>query len=138
MKKLLSLAMAGMLAFSVAACGSNDTPAANDTNVAPEGTMTEGTDNAADGAVIKVGGIGPTTGDASVYGLAVKNAAELAVEEINAAGGINGQYTERLGYADAHGYGYFRSLYRSCSEERRGQYVPTDSVRFRSGEYCTA
>ena len=90
MKKLLSLAMAGMLAFSVAACGSNDTPAANDTNAAPEGTTTEGTDNAADGAVIKVGGIGPTTGDASVYGLAVKNAAELAVEEINAAGGING------------------------------------------------
>ncbi|MCI9658835.1 MAG: ABC transporter substrate-binding protein [Lachnospiraceae bacterium] len=102
MKKLLSLAMAGMLAFSVAACGSNDTPAANDTNAAPEGTTTEGTDNAADGAVIKVGGIGPTTGDASVYGLAVKNAAELAVEEINAAGGINGVPIEFRFEDDAH------------------------------------
>lgn len=34
--------------------------------------------------VIKIGGIGPTTGKAAIYGQAVKNAAEIAVEEINA------------------------------------------------------
>ncbi len=33
---------------------------------------------------IKVGGIGPITGAAAIYGQAVKNAAEIAVEEINA------------------------------------------------------
>ena len=38
----------------------------------------------------KIGGIGPTTGGASVYGIAVKNGAELAIKEINEAGGING------------------------------------------------
>ena len=38
----------------------------------------------------KIGGIGPTTGGAAVYGIAVRNGAELAVNEINAAGGING------------------------------------------------
>lgn len=38
-----------------------------------------------------IGGIGPVTGDAAVYGLAVKNGAELATKEINAAGGINGK-----------------------------------------------
>ncbi len=38
-----------------------------------------------------IGGIGPVTGGAAVYGLNVKNAAELAVEEINKAGGINGK-----------------------------------------------
>lgn len=43
-----------------------------------------------DGAGIKIGGIGPTTGDNAIYGLAVKNAAQLAVNEINAAGGVNG------------------------------------------------
>ena len=37
---------------------------------------------------IKIGLSGPLTGDAAVYGIAVKNSAELAVEEINAAGGL--------------------------------------------------
>ena len=36
----------------------------------------------------KIGGIGPTTGGAAVYGLAVKNGADLAIKEINEAGGI--------------------------------------------------
>ncbi len=39
---------------------------------------------------LKIGGIGPLTGGAAVYGSAVKNGAQLAVDEINAAGGING------------------------------------------------
>ncbi len=37
-----------------------------------------------------IGGIGPVTGGAAVYGQSVKNGAEVAVEEINKAGGING------------------------------------------------
>ena len=41
-------------------------------------------------ATFKIGAIGPLTGGAAAYGNAVCNAAELAVEEINAAGGING------------------------------------------------
>lgn len=36
------------------------------------------------------GGIGPTTGTASTYGNSVRNGAQLAVDEINEAGGING------------------------------------------------
>ena len=36
----------------------------------------------------KLGGIGPVTGGAAIYGQAVKNAMEIAVEEINAKGGI--------------------------------------------------
>ena len=42
----------------------------------------------ADGEAIKIGGSGPLTGPAAVYGTAVKNAAEIAVEEINAQGGL--------------------------------------------------
>ena len=41
----------------------------------------------ADGA-IKIGGTGPLTGGAAIYGNAAKNGAEIAVEEINAQGGI--------------------------------------------------
>ncbi|MBR1565247.1 MAG: ABC transporter substrate-binding protein [Oscillospiraceae bacterium] len=41
----------------------------------------------ADGA-IKIGGTGPLTGGAAIYGNAAKNGAEIAVEEINALGGI--------------------------------------------------
>ena len=37
---------------------------------------------------IKLGAIGPITGGAAIYGQAVKNAAEIAVEEINALGGV--------------------------------------------------
>lgn len=49
--------------------------------------------NAAD-EVFKIGGIGPTTGGAAIYGQAVKNATELAINEVNEAGGINGYQVE--------------------------------------------
>lgn len=38
--------------------------------------------------VIKIGGIGPLTGDAATYGNATKNGAQIAVDEINAKGGL--------------------------------------------------
>lgn len=37
---------------------------------------------------IKIGGIGPLTGNAAIYGQAAKNGAQIAVEEVNALGGI--------------------------------------------------
>ncbi len=37
-----------------------------------------------------IGATGPLTGEAMSYGVSVKNGAELAVEEINKAGGLNG------------------------------------------------
>lgn len=42
----------------------------------------------------KIGGIGPITGGAAVYGIAVQNGAQIAIDEINAAGGINGYQIE--------------------------------------------
>lgn len=46
-----------------------------------------------------IGGIGPLTGGAAVYGQHVKVGAEIAVKEINAAGGINGKQIE-FNFAD--------------------------------------
>ena len=43
-----------------------------------------------DDSALLIGGIGALTGDYAVYGEAVRNGAQLAVDEINEAGGING------------------------------------------------
>ena len=70
MKKFLAVVMALAMVFSFAACGSKKSGHADNE--------------------LYVGGIGAATGDYAVYGLAVKYGAEIAVEEINAAGGVNG------------------------------------------------
>lgn len=50
----------------------------------------------------KIGGIGPLTGGAAQYGLSVKQGAQLAVDEINAAGGVNGVKLELNFQDDEH------------------------------------
>ena len=50
----------------------------------------------------KIGMSGPLTGGASVYGIAVKNSAEMAIEEINAAGGLDGVKFELIATDDQH------------------------------------
>lgn len=47
-----------------------------------------------DGEKLVIGGIGPVTGGAAQYGIAVRNGMELAAEEINKDGGINGMTIE--------------------------------------------
>lgn len=92
MKKLVSLLMVAALSASMlTGCGSsNDATGSSD---AATDTTAEGTENAA-GGTLKIGGIGPLTGAAAVYGTAVANAAQLAVDEVNAAGGVNGMQLE--------------------------------------------
>lgn len=77
-KKAASLVLASAMVFSLAACGS-------------DGGSSEGSSNS---DTFKIGGIGPTTGDNAIYGTAVKNGIQLAVDEINADGGINGKQIE--------------------------------------------
>ena len=87
-KKWLAVAMVAAMTEAMAAgCGSKS-----------EGEKSSGSDS----EVIKIGAIGPVTGAAAVYGQAVKNGAELAVEEINAAGGINGAQVEFKFEDDEH------------------------------------
>ncbi len=77
-KKVISLALTAVLAASMlTGCGGNK----------------------ADSDTFRIGGIGPTTGGAAIYGTAVMNAAQLAVDEINAAGGVNG-YQLALNFQD--------------------------------------
>lgn len=96
MKKLVSLLMVAALSASMlTGCGSsNDAAGSSDAATDAETDATaEGTENAA-GGTLKIGSIGPLTGSAAVYGTAVANAAQLAVDEVNAAGGVNGMQLE--------------------------------------------
>ena len=86
MKKFLSAALAAAMALSLAACGGNTSTPAESTPASGAVSASTGGDTA--GAAIKIGGIGPLTGGAATYGNAVKNGAEIAVEEINALGGV--------------------------------------------------
>lgn len=52
--------------------------------------------SSASGDKIIIGGIGPLTGDAASYGISVKNGCQIAIDEINAAGGVNGKQLELL------------------------------------------
>lgn len=68
MKKLIGLGLTLTLAAaSLAGCGTKDKGA---------------------GGEFLIGGIGPLTGGAASYGVSVKQGAEIAIEEINAAGGV--------------------------------------------------
>jgi len=95
MKKQISFALATLMALSLVACGGN-TKSSNETS----GTATEKAD--ANGKVWKIGSQGPLTGGAAVYGNAVVNGAEIAVNEINANGGINGYQIEYKKADDEH------------------------------------
>ena len=87
-----------------AACGSSSSTtettaaAAADATTAAAGASSE----ASSDKVFKIGGVGPVTGAAAVYGLAVKNGAQIAVDEINADGGINGYQIEFNFQDDEH------------------------------------
>jgi len=88
-KKLSAAVLTGAMALSLAACGggasSGSSSAAEST---AESTSAAGTSVKPTGDnVIKLGGIGPVTGAAALYGTACKNAAQIAVDEINAKGG---------------------------------------------------
>lgn len=52
------------------------------------------TDNGADSEVVKIGTLGPYTGNTATYGLSTKNGIEVAVDEFNKNGGIKGKKIE--------------------------------------------
>ena len=90
MKKYLALAMAFVLVAAVfAGCGNSSAGTATTAPAAPAGTGT-----------VKIGMSGPLTGGASAYGLAVKAGMEVAVEEINAKGGLQIEFNAQDDEAD--------------------------------------
>ena len=81
MKKTLSMLLAGaMLATALTGCGGSASSSSDSQN-------SGNSDSSASGTVFKIGGTGPLTGAAAIYGNAAKNGAQIAVDEINAEGG---------------------------------------------------
>ena len=102
-KRFLSLGLAMAMTASLTACGSSSSTTETTTAAAADATTAAaGESTAASGEVFKIGGIGPVTGAAAVYGLAVKNGAQIAVDEINADGGINGYQIDFQFQDDEH------------------------------------
>ena len=90
MKKFISVLLTIVLAMScLTACGGSSNAGGTESSSSGE-------------AVFKIGSIGPLTGGVSAYGQAVKNGAQIAVDEINAAGGINGVKIEFRMEDDEH------------------------------------
>ena len=108
MKKFISLALVAAMTASLAACGSSsattETSAASDSSAETEAAAESGETSesaSADGEFV-IGGSGPLTGGAAIYGIAVQRGGQIAVDEINEAGGINGHQIKWVFEDDEH------------------------------------
>ena len=96
MKKLFAILLVLAMLLSLAACGgssANSTPAAQESSASsqPESTSEEAAEPSADApSEIKIGLIGPVTGDTAFLGEQMQQLMELVQADLNEAGGING------------------------------------------------
>ena len=108
-KIMSSMLAASVAAMALAGCGSSSGSSTADTSSAAAAateaaagtTEAASSDAAASGETFKIGVIGPLTGSAAQYGTGVANAAQIAVDEVNANGGINGYQVELQAEDDA-------------------------------------
>lgn len=82
-KKLLAFVMASAMVLSMAACGGSSS--SGNSGSSDAAADNSGNTDTADTQTFKLGSIGPLTGDYAIYGMAVVQGAELAVNEINAS-----------------------------------------------------
>ena len=85
-KALFALLLATVFCFSAAGCSPKDRVGVDSSGLDP----------------FVIGGIGPLTGEGAEYGTSVLQGAQLAVDEINATGGVNG-FRLVLNFQDSKG-----------------------------------
>jgi branched-chain amino acid transport system substrate-binding protein len=113
MKKLFALLLAALMVVSLfAGCAPSD----------------GGADG--DGEFV-IGMSGPLTGGAAVYGVAVQNAAQMAIDEINAAGGLNGYKFKLVATDDQHDPTKVATNYATLLEQ--GVHVSLGTVTTKPG-----
>lgn len=101
-KRIFSLLLVfSIFMLSLAACGTKEEKP-DDSNKDQKEETNDNNQNDTEAGKFYIGGIGPITGGAAVYGQHVMNAAQIAVDEINAAGGINGALIEYRFEDDVH------------------------------------
>lgn len=94
-KRIAAAALSAAMVCSLAGCGNNASSGNSNSGTNDSGNA----GNTGSGGELVIGGIGPITGGAALYGIAVQNGAQLAVDEINEAGGVNGM-TLKLEFQD--------------------------------------
>ena len=101
MKKFFGILLTLAMVLSLAACGGGNDKTA-DSSTPPADSSQPSTDAPSGSAsgTFKLGGVGPLTGDAAIYGNAAMNGAKIAVEEINALGGIQFEFQAEDDVAD--------------------------------------
>lgn len=108
-KKTLSALLALMMCASLAGCATTGagtaSTAASDTTAADTaaGTESAAPSEAPTGDTIKIGVSAPVTGGLALYGSSATNSVKLAVDEINAAGGVLGKQLEIAEIVDDKG-----------------------------------
>lgn len=122
-KRVLSLILACLMIFSLAACANN-----------------KDASDKVESDTIKIGQIGPQTGAVAVYGLSALKGMELAVDEINEAGGVLGKQLVLISDDDKGEPSEAVTLYNKMMNEGVDAIIgaitskPTDAVAANSTE----
>lgn len=102
-RRMISVICVMAMAISMVACGTGgtDTGSADTSESAPaSGQETEASAEADSGDTIRFAVAVPLTGDNAEQGMYVVNGCQMAIDEINAAGGVNGKMFEMVTYDD--------------------------------------
>jgi len=108
-RQMVGVSIAGLVALVLAGCGTTG-------------------GNTTTGGVIKIGITGPFTGPYTDPGTAIRNAGQLAVDDVNKAGGINGAKLQAFSEDDA------------CDAQQgtqAAQKLLTDGIIANVGGYCS-
>lgn len=89
-KRIAAASLAAVMALGLAGCSDSNNPS----DTPNQGNNSETVGGSPSGGTLLIGGIGPITGGAAQYGINVQDGIQLAVDEINAAGGVNGMKLE--------------------------------------------
>ena len=130
MRKFVGLGLAAVMAASLTACGGGNSaetttaaPAGNDTKTeaAAENNGDEAAAPSAEGGSFKLGVVGPLTGPAAAYGIAVQNGVDLAVKEniVEKSGAWYAYSGTKIGQGRENAKGYLRENPAVCAEIER-------------------
>ena len=129
MKKVLAWGLALMMAGSLVGCSQSDSGSTSAAATEGGSEAASVSADAASGDVFTLGLIAPLSGSSAVSGQILQNATEMAVNEINEAGGINGEIQINLVPVDDEGPWQIWKSPRQQRSRRLPPLPPTPALR---------